>query len=147
MDDVITRVSDFFGGGLLGPVMIVAGLVALLVAWKAAKLVLRMLALAATAVLLLGTVPWAGQDVAGPVAACAVSAVQNELSGWQETLTKRITVEELSPDATCTAPEDGLAGGSATVRLRTVFDLPFQSWEVDASGARSTSTRPVATAA
>lgn len=144
MDEVISRVTDAFGGGLLSPLLILAGLVALLVAWKAAKIALRMAALVVTAVLLLGTVPWAGQDITGPAAQCASAAVELEMAGWQETVTKRITVEQISPDATCTPAGQGLARGTAAVRLRTVFDLPFMTWEVDPSGARSTSTGPMA---
>lgn len=144
MDELLTRVSEMFGGGLLGPLMIIAGLLGLLLAWKAAKFVVRMAALAATAILLLGAVPWAGQDVAGPAATCATEAVQVELDAIRETITKRITVEEISPDATCTPTTQGLATGTATVRLRTVFDLPYATWEVDASGARNTSTGPLA---
>ena len=72
-----------------------------------------------------------------------VSAVVAAAQGWQSHLTKRVTTEELSPDATCRPDGSGLASGSAVVRLRTVYDLPFQTWDVTPAGAEARMEPPI----
>lgn len=140
MQSLLESIGDVFGGGSLTPILIVAGVIALFIAYKAVKLVMKLIALGIGAAFLLGTAPWSGAPPAsGPAAACAEAAVAEALSSWQLTITKRTTVNELSGDAACEGDGSGLAAGSATVKLRTFFDIPFQTWRVDASGASATS--------
>ncbi|MBW3661737.1 MAG: hypothetical protein KY469_01455 [Actinobacteria bacterium] len=140
MESLLERVGDVFGGGSLTPILIVAGVIALFIAYKAVKLVMRLIALGIGAAFLLGTAPWSGAPpVEGAEAACAEAAVAEALSSWQLTITKRTTVSELSGDAACEGDRSGLASGTATVKLRTFFDIPFQTWRVDSSGASATS--------
>lgn len=132
---ILDGVSDLLGGGTMTMWVVLAGLVALFLAYKAVKLVVKLIALATAAVLFAGTAPWATEPVSGDVAACAAAVVESGATGWQTTLTKRITVEELAPDATCASSGVGLEQGSALVRLRTWWDVPFQTWDVTPDGA------------
>lgn len=139
VDGLLEQVGDVFGGGSLSPVLLIGAAIALFLAYKAVKLVVKVVALGVGAFLLASTAPWSGAPpVENAAADCAQEAVSQALTGWQLTITKRITVEELSSDAAC-AGEDGLASGTATVKLRSFYDLPFQTWTVDSGGARSTS--------
>jgi hypothetical protein len=135
--ELIDRARDLLGGGTLTVWLVVGGLVALFLAYKAVKLVVRLVAFAVAAVLLLGTAPWSGEPVTGATADCAAAVVAEGAGGWQTQLTKRVTVEELSPDASCNDRGVGLARGSATVKLRTFWDVPFQTWEVTPDGAEA----------
>lgn len=139
-------VTDLTGGGNLTVWLVVGGVVALWIAYKAVKLVMKLVSLAVGATLLLGTAPWAGTQVAAPedVVACVVRAVEEAASGWQTNLTKRVTVEELSADAACSG-DTGLANGTAVARLRTFYDVPFETWDVDPSGATTRLRLPSAT--
>ena len=71
----------------------------------------------------------------GAPADCAAAEVTATASGWQATLTKRVTTEEVSPDAACQEDGVGLRAGSAVVRSRSFYDLPFQTWDVTPEGA------------
>ncbi len=134
MDAVLGPVRDALGGGQLSLWLIIGGLVLLWLAVKAVKMVVR-LALGAVAVaLFMGTVPWAGTAVEGAPADCAAAAVAEAASGWQTNLTKRVTAEEVSEDAACQPDGVGLDAGSAVVRLRSFYDLPFQTWDVTPVG-------------
>lgn len=134
--DLLDPLKDLFGGGTLTPILIVGGLVALYVAYKLVKFVSRMIALGVAAVLFLGTAPFASAEVDGPAAACAMRAVEEALGSWQAVTTKRITVEEVSSDAACTTDEQGLTTGTATVKLRTFYDVPTQTWSVTPGSAQ-----------
>lgn len=132
---LLDRASDALGGGTLTIWIVLAGLVALYLAYKAVKLVVKLVALSVAGVLFLGTAPWAGEPVTGATADCAAAVVERGATGWQTNLTKRITVEELDPAASCDSSGVGLAQGSALVRLRTWWDVPFQTWDVTPDGA------------
>lgn len=139
MDGLLETIGDAFGGGSLSPVLLIGSAIALFLAYKAVKMVVKIVALGVGAFLLASTAPWSGAaPVEGAAADCAQEAVSQALSEWQLTITKRITVEQLSADAAC-AGEAGLASGTATVKLRSFYDLPFQTWTVDPSGAKSSS--------
>lgn len=133
MPDFLT---DLTGGGNLTIWLAIGGIVALYLAYKAVKFVMKVVALGVAAALFLGTAPWTGAAVDTPedVVACVTMAVEEAASGWQVNLTKRITVEELSSDARCSG-ETGLSSGSAVVRLRTFYDVPFETWDVTPAGA------------
>lgn len=134
MDAILDPIRDGLGGGQLSLWLIIAGVVLLWLAVKAVKMVAR-LALGAVAVaLFMGTVPWAGTAVQGAPADCAAAAVAEAATGWQTNLTKRVTTEEISADATCQPDGVGLEAGSAVVRLRSFYDLPFQTWDVTPDG-------------
>lgn len=132
-------IRDLLGGGNLSLWLVVGGLIAVWLAIKAVKMVVRLALLAIGAALWLGTVPWAGAAIEGPAADCAVAAVAEASTGWETNITKRITVENVSADATCDADGVGLATGAAVVRLRSFYDVPFQTWDVtpDVVEARS----------
>lgn len=137
MDAVLEQIRDALGGGTLSLWLIIAGVVVVWLALKAVKMVVR-LALGGIAVaLFMGTVPWGGTPVQGAPAGCAAAEVAEAASGWQTTLTKRVTTEEVSSDARCQDDGTGLVAGSAVVRLRSVYDLPFQTWDVTPEGAES----------
>lgn len=136
--------TDLFGGGL-SPALIVGGLVAAYLAYRAAKFAIKLAFLGVAAMLFLGTVPWAGADIEGDAAACAREAVYAELRGWQELTTKRVTVEEISEDAACATDGIGLTAGGAVVRTRSFFDIPVQTWAVDEQGARATTLTQIPT--
>ncbi len=135
--EVLDRVQEALGGGNLTLWLVGAGLVALYLAYRAVKLAVKLVALATAAVLFLGTAPWAGEPVTGPTADCAAAIVARDASGWQTNLTKRITVESLSGDASCADDGVGLATGTGVVKLRSFWDVPFQTWDVTTSGATS----------
>lgn len=134
MEAVLDPIRDALGGGQLSLWMIVAGVLAVWVAVKAVKFVVRLAMVALAAALFMGTVPWAGSAVQGAPADCAAAAVADAAGGWPSNLTKRVTTEEVSDDATCQPDGTGLASGSATVRLRTFYDVPFQTWGVTPEG-------------
>ena len=137
METLLPSIPDALGGGTLSVWLIVGGLVLVWLALKAVKFVVR-LALGGLAVaLVMGTVPWAGSAVEGAPADCAAAAVVDATTGWQSNLTKRVTAEEVSDDARCREDGTGLASGSAVVRSRSFYDLPFQTWDVTADGAVS----------
>ena len=133
MPDFLT---DLTGGGNLTIWLAVGGVVALYLAYRAVKFVMKVVALGVAATLFLGTAPWTGAAIDQPadVVDCVVREVEDAASGWQVNLTKRLTVEELSSDARC-AGDTGLSSGSAVVRLRTFYDVPFETWDVTPDGA------------
>lgn len=136
MDALLDPVRDALGGGQLSLWMIVAGVVAVWLAVRAVKFAVRLAMVALAAALFMGTVPWAGGAAQGAPADCAATAVAETAGGWPSNLTKRVTTEEVSGDATCQDDGSGLASGTAVVRLRSFYDIPFQTWDVDAEGAR-----------
>ncbi len=134
---MLDPIRDGLGGGQLSLWLIIAGVVLLWLAVRAVKMVIR-LALGGVAVaLFMGTVPWAGTAVEGAPADCAAAAVAEASGGWQTNLTKRITTEQVSTDAACQQDGVGLETGSAVVRLRSFYDLPFQTWDVTPDGAEA----------
>ncbi len=137
MQAVLDAIQDALGGGTLSLWLILGGLLVVWLAVKAVKMVVR-LALGGIAIaLVMGTVPWAGTPVEGAPADCAAAEVTASASGWQATITKRVTTEEVSPDAQCRQDGVGLRTGTALVRSRTFYDLPFQTWEVTPEGAEA----------
>jgi hypothetical protein len=135
--EMLQPVQEALGGGTLSLWLVVGGLVVLWLAVRAVKMVAR-LALGGIAVaLMMGTVPWGGTAVEGAPADCAAAEVTAATTGWQATLTKRVTAEDVSPDATCRDDASGLASGTAVVRSRSFYDLPFETWDVTPSGAEA----------
>ena len=135
MQAVLDPIQDALGGGTLSLWLIIGGVLIVWLAIKAVKMVVR-IALGGIAVaLVMGTVPWAGTPVEGAPAACAEAEVTATASGWQATLTKRVTTEEVSADARCRQDGVGLREGTAVVRSRSFYDLPFQTWDVTPEGA------------
>ena len=134
MEGVLEPIRDALGGGQLSLWVIVAGVVAVWLAVRAVRFVVRLAMVALAAALFMGTVPWAGSAVEGAPADCAANAVAEAAGGWPSNLTKRVTTEQVSDDATCQQDGTGLATGSAVVRLRTFYDVPFQTWEVTPQG-------------
>ncbi len=128
--EVLDQAQELFGGGALSPLLIAGGIAALWIAWKAVKFVMRLVALAVGVFLLVSIAPWSGADTDGRVADCARAAVEAELGSWQTTITKRVTVEELDPSAACASGDVGLRAGTAVVKLRSFYDIPFQTWDV-----------------
>lgn len=137
MDALLDPLRDLLGGGTLSLWVVIAGLLAVWIAVKAVGTLLRLAAFGIAIALFLSAAPWAGEDVETDAAACAASLVEQEASGWQTALTKRITVAEVSPDAACAGDEVGLARGTAVVKLRTFYDLPYQTWDVDGAAAEA----------
>lgn len=135
MDGILDALRDELGGGTLSLWMMIAGVVALWLAIKAVSALLRLVALTVAVVLFLGVAPWAGEDVDSDPAACARALVEEQAEGWRTVVAKRVTVDEVSPDAACDEDGIGLSAGSAVVKLRTFFDVPFQTWDVDDQGA------------
>lgn len=133
--DALAGLEQLLGGGNLTVWIVVAGVVLLWLAFKAVSMVLRLAAVAVAGTLFVSTAPWAGSAVDAPAAACASEAVRTAATGWQRYVTKRVTVDEVSDDASCTDDGRALGAGSAVVTLRTFFDLPFQTWDVDRDGA------------
>lgn len=140
--ELLDRVREGLGGGNLTIYLVVGGLVAVYLAYRAAKFAVKLVALGTAAVLFLGTAPWAGEPITGAAAECAAAIVEREAAGWQQHLTKRITVAELSGDAACADADVGLSAGTATVKLRSFWDVPFQTWEVTPDGATPRTEMP-----
>lgn len=132
--ELIDGVRDALGGGTLSIWMLLGGAVALWLAWKAVVTTVRLALVAGAAFLLLGVVPWSGEPIEGAEADCAAAAVVDANAGVLAALTKRVTVEELSQDATCDR-RGRLASGTATVRTRTWADLPLRTWTATPDGA------------
>lgn len=135
---VVERLGPLAGlldGGALSLWLVGGGLIAVYLAYRAVRMAVRLVALATAAVLWLGTAPWLGEPVTGPVADCAAAAVEADSSAWQTHLATRVTVEEVSADAACAPSGTGLAAGSAEARSRTFGDLPFVSWRITPDGA------------
>jgi hypothetical protein len=135
MSSLFDPVQDALGGGNLSLWLLVGGVVLVWLAVKAVKFVVRLALVGIAVALVVGTAPWGGQPAPGAAADCAEAAVAAAASGWQSHLTKRVTADEVSPDAACAPDGVGLAGGSAVVRLRSFYDAPFQTWDVTPSGA------------
>lgn len=133
--EFLAPVRDWLGGGSLSLWTVIAGVFVLWLAFKVATLGLKLLSLVVAVALFVSVAPWSGEDVESQAARCAAAAVEAEAAGWRTAATKRITVEQVSDGATCTDGRQGLASGNAVVRLRTFYDLPFQTWDVDSSGA------------
>lgn len=133
--EFLDPVRDWLGGGSLSLWTIIAALVVLWLAFKVVSLGLKLLALAIAVAMFVSLAPWSGEDVDSDAARCAARAVEAAAEGWRTVLTKRITVDEVSDGATCEEDGVGLASGDAVVKLRTFYDLPFQTWDVDAEGA------------
>lgn len=129
-------IRDALGGGTLPVWAILAGLIITWIALKTLTSMVRLAVLGAAAALILGgTVPWAGDALGTDVADCVQAAVREAAEGWRTAITKRITVEQLSGDARCADGGVGLAAGSGVARLRTFYDVPFQTYDVTPAGA------------
>lgn len=128
--EILDGIRDLLGGGNLSLWLIIAGVVVVWLAIKAVKTVVRLALLAVGAGLWLGVAPWAGAAIEGAASDCAIAAVAEASTGWESNIIKRITVDNISTDATCDSDGVGLATGVAAVRLRTFYDLPFQTWDV-----------------
>ena len=143
MEAVLDPIRDALGGGQLSLWVIVAGIVVVWLAVRAVRFVVRLAMVALAAALFLGTVPWAGSAVEGAPADCAATAVAEAAGGWPSNLTKRVTTEQVSDDATCQQDGSGLESGSAVVRLRTFYDVPFQTWDVTPQGSEPRRALPL----
>ena len=135
--DLFDPVRDALGGGNLTLWLVIGGVVVLWLAMKAVKMAMRLVLGSVALAMFLGTAPWAGAAIEGPAAECAAAEVSESASGWQANITKRVTVESLSTDATCQSDGQGLSAGTAVVKLRTFYDIPFQDWEVTSEGIGS----------
>ena len=134
MEAVLDPIRDALGGGPLSLWVVLAGVVAVWLAVRAVRFVVRLALVSLAAALFMGTVPWAGGAVQGAAADCAATAVADAADGWPSNITKRVTTEEVSADATCRPDASGLASGRAVVRLRTFYDVPLQTWDVTPQG-------------
>jgi hypothetical protein len=128
--EIFDGIGDLLGGGNLSLWLIIGGVIAVWLAIKAVKTIVRLALLAVGAALWLGVAPWAGAAIEGPASECAIAAVAEAATGWESNITKRITVENISADAACDEDGVGLSVGGAVVRLRSSYDLPFQTWDV-----------------
>ncbi|MDX1620401.1 MAG: hypothetical protein R3320_05390 [Nitriliruptorales bacterium] len=133
--EFLDPVREWLGGGSLTLWTVIAGLVVVWLAFKVVSLGLKILALVVAVALFVSIAPWSGEDVDSDAARCAAAEVEETAEGWRSALTKRITVEQVSEDAQCQGDEVGLEQGTAVVKLRTFYDLPFQTWDVDSEGA------------
>jgi len=132
---LLEPIQNLLGGGTGALWMIGGGIVLGWLALKAAKMAMRIVLFSVGGAMLLGSAPWAGAAaVEGPVADCSVAAVIAAMQPWQQTVAKRVTVERITADAACLG-DDALGAGAAEVKLRTMFDIPFQTWDVTAEGA------------
>lgn len=128
MTEIWQDIENLLGGGTLTIWTIVAALVVLYVAWKAAKFAVRIFAAIVAIALLLSTAPWSTEGIQSGEAPCIAEVVNAQLTTWENIATKRITVDEMNPTTDCLV--GGRIDGSATVRLRTFFDIPFQTIEI-----------------
>lgn len=144
MGELIGPVRELFGGGTLTPWLVLGGVVLFWLALKAVRTVVKIALLALGGTLLGGVAPWSGAALDTPAAVCATAAVADELRGWPSFLAKRITAEELSPDARCDDDGRGLAAGTGGVKVRSFFDVPYQTWAVDPDGPRPITDLPTA---
>ncbi len=131
MDAVLGPIQDLLGGGTLSLWMIGGGIVVIWLGLKIVKMATRVAALAIGGAMILSSAPWSSAGMETPTAACARQAVQDAMTTVESFIAKRITVKELSDDATCNGDESGLARGTATARLRTFYDIPFQEYYLD----------------
>ena len=134
--EIFNDIREAIPGGTISPVLIVIAIIFIVVAIKTVGMLLKLLLFTAGIAVALGVAPWAGNPVTGEVAACAADAVNDAAGGWQALAAQRVTVEELSLDAVCAPTLEGLVAGSASVKLRTFFDIPIETWTVDGDGAR-----------
>jgi hypothetical protein len=135
MDFLLNPLKDALGGGTLTLWMIGGGLLAFFVATKVVKFALKATVFAIGGAMLLSAAPWSSEGIDTPVAACATQAVQAAMNTVEDLVSKRVTVKETSADAACNAEGNGLSTGTAKARLRTVYDIPFQEFTVDSTGA------------
>lgn len=142
LSSLFEPLREFLGGGTLTVWLVVGAAVAMWLALKAARMAVRVVLGGLAMALFVGTGPWAGGSVQGAAADCAAAAVAAAAGGWQTTLTKRVTTETVSPDATCREDGTGLAAGTAVVRLRSFYDVPLQTWDVTRRGATPRSPLP-----
>ncbi|MDX1619528.1 MAG: hypothetical protein R3320_00955 [Nitriliruptorales bacterium] len=133
--EFLDPVRDWLGGGSLTLWTIIAGLVVVWLAFKIVSFGLKVLTLIVAVAMFVSVAPWSGEDVDNAPARCAAAAVEEAAEGWRTVLTKRITVDQVSEGAECADGDIGLASGDAVVKLRTFYDLPFQTWDVTADGA------------
>lgn len=125
MTEIWQDIEQLLGGGTLTIWIVVGSLVMLYVAWKAAKFAVRIFAAIIAIGLLLSIAPWSSEGLQIAETECISEIVNAQLTTWENIATKRITVDDVSPTIRCTV---GLGvDGSATVRLRTFYDIPFQT--------------------
>lgn len=135
MDALLDPVKDALGGGTLTVWLIGGGVVLLWLATKMVKFAVKMTVFAIGGALLLSAAPWASEGIDTPAGDCARQAVEAAMNTVEDLVAKRVTVDDASADAACNADGDGLRAGTAKARLRTVYDIPFQEFTVDAEGA------------
>jgi hypothetical protein len=126
--EIWNDIEQLLGGGTLTIWIIVGALVMLYVAWKAAKFAIRIFAAIIAIGLLLSTAPWSSEGLQIAETACISEIVNAQLTTWENIATKRITIDEVSPTINCNVSLG--VDGSATVRLRTFYDIPFQTIEI-----------------
>ncbi len=135
MTALLGPIQDALGGGAAALWMVGGGAFLIWLAFKLVKFTAKILTLGIGIAMLLSAAPWASDGVDSPAADCARQAVEDAMSTSESLIAKRVTVKATSDDAACNGAGDGLAVGTATARLRTFYDLPFQEYEVDADGA------------
>jgi membrane protein implicated in regulation of membrane protease activity len=133
MTDVFREIQEFLGGGTLTIWIIVGALVFTYVAFKAAKFAVRIFAIIIALALLVSIAPWSDEGEDSDRATCLVEYVTSRLTTWEAIAAKRLTVEDVDATATCQLPQ-GISRGEASVKLRTFYDIPFQTIRVTPDG-------------
>lgn len=135
MDFLLDPIKDLLGGGTLSLWLIGGGLVLIWIATKIVKFAVKMTVFAVGGAMLLSAAPWSSEGIETPAADCARQAVEASMTFFEDLGAKRITIKDTSTDAACNADGTGLRAGSATARLRTFYDIPFQEYAVTPEGA------------
>lgn len=133
MLDVLREIQDFLGGGTLTVWIVVLALIFTYIAFKAAKFAMRIFAIVIALALLISIAPWSTEGESGQRADCLVDYVTARLTAWEAIAAKRLTVEDADPTASCQLPQ-GISNGEASVKLRTFYDIPFQTIRVTPEG-------------
>lgn len=137
---IVDSIQELTGGGTMGLWAIGAVLVALWIAWKILKGTIKLVVLGAAALTVLGLAPWSTSLDDNPAAGCAREVAADSMSGWQTFIAKRITIDDVSSGSACNADGDGLVSGGTTATLRTLFDIPIATFEIDPQGAEEVPT-------
>lgn len=133
MTDVFRDIQQFLGGGTLTIWTIVLSGVFVAIAFKAAKFAARIFAIIVALALLVSIAPWSSEGEESDRATCLVQYVTARLTTWEAVAAKRLTVDDIDAPARCLLP-GGITGGEASVRLRTFYDIPFQTIRVTEEG-------------
>ncbi|MDX1511722.1 MAG: hypothetical protein R3249_10260 [Nitriliruptorales bacterium] len=133
MLDILREIQAWLGGGTLTVWTIVGAGLFTYIAFKAAKFAMRIAAIIVALALLISIAPWSTEGEDSERADCIVDLVTTNLTTLESIATKRMTLDEADALTTCIWGQ-GVRGGAAQVRLRTFYDIPFQTITVTEDG-------------